>query len=167
MKILPSFKLLSLFGLVCLGASLCESAAAADAGVRIRFGLTDNEPQKWDGTVTVKPGRVTAISGWRFAQDDHANGTEGWAASTRPPNVANRTNAQKGKAKAADAPAKAKKGGAAAKAKNKAKAAAAAALGAMADNGVLLMLTDVNENSSVTVKTERGELTFALASIPY
>jgi hypothetical protein len=162
MKALSLSTLAGLFSLLLVFAT---PVTAADVGVRIRFGLTDDEPTKWDGTVSVKPGKVATISGWRWAQDDHANGTEGWAASTRTPVVAGRNNAQKGKAKAADgAPAKAKKAGQAAKAKNKAKAAA---LGAMADNGVLLMLTDVNESSVVTVKTEHGEFNVALSQIPY
>src|SRR6476659_4369339 len=74
--------------------------SAAEVGVRIRFGLTDKEPEVWNGTVSVKPGKVAAISGWRFEQGDHANGTEGWTASTRQISGALRTNAQKAKAAA-------------------------------------------------------------------
>src|SRR5438552_16446674 len=111
-----------------------QPTAAAEVGVRVRFGLTDKEPETWNGTVSVKPGKVAALSGWRFEQGDHANGTESWVASTRPVVVALRTNAQKAKAKAnqeANPNAKGKgKGGAAAKAKAKANAAA--------DDGVAL-----------------------------
>src|SRR5262245_30416069 len=160
------------------------AAFAAEVGVRIRFGLTDREPREWDGTVSVKPGKVAAISGWRFEQTDKANGTEGWIASTRPA-AAPRTNAaanakakakalenlgktREEKAKAAeyanakrDQEAKPKVKG---KANQKAKAAAGAEL---ADNGLLLTLAEVDETSVVTVKTAQGEFTFTLAEIPY
>src|SRR5262245_45542475 len=100
---------------LCGFALLGLSSNAAEVGVRLRFGLTDNETKTWDGSVSVKPGKVSLISGWRFEQTDHSTGVEGWVASTRPAAV-NRTAAQKAKAKAA----KAKGGGAAAKAKAKA-----------------------------------------------
>ncbi|HZN37012.1 MAG TPA: hypothetical protein VFB80_24445 [Pirellulaceae bacterium] len=140
-------------------------SVAAEVGVRIRFGLTDKEPQEWDGTVSVKPGQVAAISGWRFELTDRANGTEGWTASTRPAAVA-RTNAQKAKAKAKQAANKAKtpEQKAKAAANQKAKAAAGAAL---ADNGVLLTLANVDETSVVSVKTAQGDFTITLAEIPY
>jgi len=135
-------------------------ATAGDVGVRIRFGLKDDQPQVWDGTVSVKPGKVALISGWRFEQTDHADGTSGWVASTRSAAVTGRTNAQKGKAKA--------KANQQAKANPSAKAKAKAAAGAnLADNGVLLTLTDVNEKSVVSVKTEQGQFEFALSEIPY
>src|SRR5437762_3467994 len=99
MKTLPlqkAFVLLALVGLLaCAGPAL-----AAEVGVRIRFGLTDKEPENWNGTVTAKPGKVVLLSGWRFEQEDRANGTEGWTASTRPVSLALRTNAQKAKAAA-------------------------------------------------------------------
>src|SRR5438552_12577730 len=110
-----------------------QPTAAAEVGVRVRFGLTDKEPETWNGSVSVKPGKVAALSGWRFEQTDHANGTEGWVASTRAV-AANLNAAQKAKAKAAQQEAqknqesqpnaKGKKGGAAAKAKAKAGAGA-------------------------------------------
>jgi hypothetical protein len=153
------FAVFSLVAISWLGFSL----SAAEVGVRIRFGLTDKEPQAWDGTVSVQPGQVAAISGWRFELTDRANGTEGWTASTRPVAVT-RTNAQKAKAKANKAANKAKTPEQKAKAAaNKAKAAG----GALADNGVLLTLADASETSVVTVKTAQGEFAFTLAEIPY
>jgi hypothetical protein len=38
--------------------------------VRVLFGLTDTEPTRWDGTVTVDSGTVNAIQGWRFGPED-------------------------------------------------------------------------------------------------
>ena len=77
-----------------------QSLLSAEVGVRIRFGLTDKEPETWNGSVSVQPGKVAALSGWRFEQTDQANGTEGWVASTRAV-AANLNAAQKAKAKAA------------------------------------------------------------------
>ena len=152
--------------LAVIGLGLVETPAvlAADVGVRIRFGLTDAEPTNWDSTVTVNPGQVVLISGWRFEQEDHANGTLGWTASTRAAVVTGRTNAQKAKAKARAAENKGAQNKAKAKNQGKAKAAAA---GQLADNGALITLTGVTEDSVVTVKTPQGEFEFKLSEIPY
>jgi len=167
---------------------LCSSLPAAEVGVRIRFGLTDKEPQDWTGTVSVAPGKVALISGWRFEQADKANGVAGWSASTRAAAAAKTNAAANAKAKqkalenqsktpeekataakaaankAANKAAKTPEQKAKQAAKQKAKAEAGANL---ADNGVLLTLTDVSENSLVTVKSSQGEITFTLAEIPY
>lgn len=121
-------------------------APAGEVGVRIRFGLTDDGNTRWDGSVSVSPGRVASLSGWRFQQDDQVLSATEWKASTRPLTV-RRTNQQKQKAKA---------GG-------KKKAAA----GIMADNGIILHLVDVTESSVVTVKTAKGNFDFKLSDIPY
>ncbi|MBI5769264.1 MAG: hypothetical protein HZA93_15830 [Verrucomicrobia bacterium] len=127
-------------------------AHANETGVRLRFGLTDQSNTKWDGTVSVSPGRVDSISGWRFQQSDKVEGITGWKAETRPLTV-RRTNAQKQKQKAG--------GG-----KKKGKAAAAAE-GPIADNGVILHLVDVTEDSEVSVTTPQGRFSFKLSEIPY
>lgn len=141
--LLLCFTLLSTFAL----------ARAAETGVRIRFGLTDEGNTKWDGAVSVAPGRVDSISGWRFQQSDAVDGTHGWKADTRPLTV-RRSNAQKQKQAAAT-------GG-----KKKGKAAAAAD-GPIADNGVVLRLIDVTEDSVVSVTTAQGKFSFKLADVPY
>jgi len=115
---------------------------ASDVGVRIRLGLTDKEPKKWDGTVTVSPGKVERLDGWRFEGPDQAQGTTGWKASTRPLTVRRGNNARKlGAGRGGNAN--------------------------MADNGVILLLTDVTENSVVQVKTEQGNFDFKIADIAY
>jgi hypothetical protein len=118
---------------------------AAEVGVRIRFGLKDQSNTKWDGTVSVAPGKVAAIDGWRFQQTDKVIGTTGWQASTRP--LAQRRSNNPGKAGKA-----AKKGNAAS---------------LLADNGVILLLDGVNENSVVSIKSEPGAFEFKLSDIPY
>jgi hypothetical protein len=138
--------------LAALLAVFAVSASAADVGIRVRFGLTDTANTKWDGTVTVEPGQVVSIDGWRFQQLDKVDGTTGWKADTRPLTV-RRTNAQKQKEKAA--------GG-----KKKGKAAAAAD-GPIADNGVVLHLANVTEASVVSVTTPQGKFSFKLADVPY
>src|SRR5207247_9164248 len=79
-------------------------------------------------------------------------------------------NDQKAKAKAnqkAKPNAKGKgKAGAAAKAKAQANAAAGDGV-ALADNGVLLTLTDVTEDSLVSIATAQGNFNFKLSEIPY
>ncbi|MFM8905266.1 MAG: hypothetical protein ACKOIB_08500, partial [Verrucomicrobiota bacterium] len=117
---------------------------ADEVGVLVRFGLTDRTSTVWDGSVSVSQGKVDMLTGWRFQQKDEVKGSE-WKASTRPLTV-RRTNAQKkagktGKKKADEGP--------------------------MADNGVILRLTGVTEQSVVTLRLPKGELTFSLAEIPY
>ena len=139
----------SLVGFAVLGTLLlAASSPAADIGLRMRFGLKDEKPTKWDGTIDVSPGRVTHIGGWRFARGDSIDGTAGWKASTHVLAQPGRGNNQK-------------------------KAAAAAAARAagkpqpMADNGVIVSMTDVDDTTRVTIKTDQGEVTFALADIKY
>ena len=115
---------------------------ASEMGVRLRFGLTDKEPKTWDATLSVTPGRIERIDGWRFQDGDEVQGTTGWKASSRPLTVRRSNN-----------PKKAAKG--------------RGGTGNMADNGVILLLTDVSESSVVKVKSEQGNFTFQLSEIAY
>ena len=115
---------------------------ASDVGIRIRFGLTDKEPTKWDGTISIAPGKIERIDGWRFQDGDEVHETTGWKASTRSLTVRRSNNAKKvGKGKGGNAN--------------------------MSDNGVILLLTDVSESSVVKVKTEQGNFDFKLSDIAY
>jgi hypothetical protein len=143
---------LSILGLLVTGITL----NAAEVGVRIRFGLTDDGNKKWDGAVAVAPGQVASISGWRFQQTDAVQGTTGWKAETRPLTI-RRTNAQK----------QAQKKSGQQQGKKKGKAAAPADGTPMADNGVILHLVEVTEGSVVTVKTAQGNFDFKLSEVPY
>jgi len=117
-------------------------ALALDVGVRIRFGLTDKEPKKWDGAISVAPGKIERIDGWRFEDGDEVQGTTGWKALTRSLTVRRSNNAKKvGKGKGGNAN--------------------------MADNGVILLLTDASESSVVKVKTEQGNFDFKVSDIAY
>ena len=126
------------------------SAFADDAGLRLRFGIHDKEATDWSGTISVAPGNVTLISGWRFAQQDKVsgvNGTEGWTCRTRPAALDNKRRSNNPQA-----------------AQNRPNAAATTL--PMSDNGVLISLTDVTEDSQVTVKTAKGDITFKLSEVP-
>jgi hypothetical protein len=120
---------------------------ADDVGVKLRFGLSDKEATDWSGTVTVSPGSVALIGGWRFAQQDKVDGIAGWSCRTRPttlPNNRRSNNPQKEQPRKADVPTSLP----------------------MSDNGVLISFTGVSEDSRVTVKTAKGEFTFALSELP-
>jgi hypothetical protein len=130
--------------LACLLVALSTLPAfAADIGVRIRFGLTDSGNTVWDGGVSVSPGAVDKVDGWRFEQSDAVLDGGRWKASTRPLTVRRSNNAKK-KAKGKQA------GG-----------------GLMADNGVFVMLHDVTEQSVIKVETKQGNFEFKLADVPY
>ena len=131
---------------LCLLASIVP-AIADDVGIRLRLGVRDKEATDWSGTVAVAPGKVTLISGWRFAQQDKADGTSGWSCRTRPAALDNRRSNNP-------------------KQQQQKRANAATAL-PMSDNGVLLSLTDVTEDSQITVKTAKGEFAFKLADVPF
>jgi hypothetical protein len=120
------------------------TAVAADVGLRIRFGLADHLPKSWDGHVSVSPGSVERVDGWRFQLLDQITGTDGWKASTRSLSVRRSNNPNR------VAKAKGKGGGP-----------------LMADNGVFVMLHDVTDQSIVKVATRQGDFEFRLTEIPY
>ncbi len=124
---------------------LFTSAFADDIGLRLRLGVHDKEATDWSGTIAVAPGKVTLISGWRFAQTDKPDGTAGWSCRTRPTALdkVRSNNPQQQQ-----------------------KRAAATAL-PMSDNGVLLSLADVTEDSQITVKLATGEIVFKIADVPF
>ena len=78
--------------LVVTAALLAAALVAAQSGarkpestssVRIVFGLTDSAPTRWDGSVQLEPGRVTAIQGVRFGPEDSSDYQSSWRAVTR------------------------------------------------------------------------------------
>lgn len=119
--------------------------AAGEAGLRIRFGLTDQSNTKWDGSISVAPGKVVSVNGWRFQQTDVITGNDTWKASTRPMTQRRSNNAKK-------AGANTKKGNAA---------------NLLADNGVIVALEEITEASVITVKTAQGNFDFKLGDVPY
>ena len=123
------------------------TAFADDIGIKVRLGLEDKEATDWSGTVTVSPGSVSLIGGWRFVQQDKVDGTTGWSCRTRPTTVENNrrsNNPEKAKARLANA---------------------ATSL-PLSDNGVVISFAGVTEDSKVTIRTAKGEFTFAFSEIP-
>jgi hypothetical protein len=129
--------------LCCACALLCSLPAfSLEIGVRIRFGLTDKEPKKWDGSATVSAGTIERIDGWRFEDGDELQPNSSWKASTRTLTVRRSNNAKKaGKGRGGNAN--------------------------MADNGIILLLTGVQENSVVRFKSAQGDFDFKLSDITY
>src|SRR6516225_2444013 len=62
---------------------LLSSAAGADVGVRVIFGLGDLEAAKWDGSATVRGAEIKLVEPWRFEDGDTITGTS-WHAVTHP-----------------------------------------------------------------------------------
>jgi hypothetical protein len=74
------------------GVVLAAGVLAAQSGtrkpepttsVRVLFGLTDTAPSRWDGSVQLGQGRVTAIQGLRFGAEDSTDYQSSWRAATR------------------------------------------------------------------------------------
>ncbi len=53
------------------------------SSVRVLFGLTDTSPTRWDGSVQLEHGHITAIQGLRFGPEDSTDYQTSWRASTR------------------------------------------------------------------------------------
>jgi len=60
-----------------------EIAMPEAVAFRLLLGVTDTQPTRWDGRVTVSGGSVTAIQGWRFGPDDSTDYRSTWKLSTR------------------------------------------------------------------------------------
>ena len=61
-----------------------EQAMPGGVAFRILLGVTDREPAQWDGSLSVRPGNVVRIDGWRFKDGDSTDSKSSWKASTRP-----------------------------------------------------------------------------------
>jgi hypothetical protein len=61
------------------GPALDETTAA----FRVEFGVSDREPQSWDGRLSVTGGEVTALRNWRPRPGDAIQGTTSWKTATR------------------------------------------------------------------------------------
>lgn len=67
--------------------SQAKAGAAVDADpavrtVRVRFGVNDQEPRKWDGAASVTAGSIVRIRNWHTRPDDRVD-QNGWSLSTR------------------------------------------------------------------------------------
>lgn len=121
-------------------ALLTTPASADTVGLKIRLGAAAEETGNWSGMIEVSPGGVSEIEGWRFEKKDVVIGANGWRASTRSVNRKRRSNHPEKERSVDSRP---------------------------LDNGVTVRLSDVTEESVVTVRTLQGEFEFTLKDVPY
>jgi hypothetical protein len=60
-----------------------ERAMPAGASFLISLGVGDKAPTSWDGSITVSPGGIESIRGWRFLADDSTDSVSSWKCSSR------------------------------------------------------------------------------------
>ena len=132
---------ISLF-LIVVGFLLADisTSYATGVGLKIRFGLKDDSAANWTGSAAVSPGRVVSVQGWRFDSGDEVVGADAWVARTRLVKKKRRTNLP-AKARAVEEP--------------------------PLDNGVVVMLDAVTEESRVRVETAQGTFDFTLSAVPF
>lgn len=123
-------------------SSLPPAASAADIEVLIHLGLGDTEPTVWDGSVSVSPGEVRDVSGYRFEQKDALTGKNSWKAGTRTPQGAVKPRGN-----------------------NPKKLGAAKQLGPIFENGVFVKLQDVTPESVVELDTAPGKVSFKVGDL--
>ena len=116
-------------------------ASAEDVGLLIQFGLGDKESTVWDGSITVAPGEVQEVSGYRFERTDTVKGST-WKASTRTPQGAVRPRGN-----------------------NPKKLGMARDLGPIFENGVFVKLKDVTPDSTVEMTTAPGKASFKISEL--
>ncbi len=137
-----SFKRPPIMKRLFLALALTVSIASAeDVGLLIQFGLGDSEPTIWDGSITVTPGEVQEVSGYRFEQKDEVKGNT-WKASTRTPQ-----GAVKGRGN------------------NPKKLGMAKNVGPIYENGVYLKLKNVKPDSVVELTTAPGKVSFKVGDL--
>ena len=134
--------------LVALGANAFQ-ARAAQPGQRVRFSLVlypiANQATEWDGTISVRPGRVAEV---QIARPTARNAVEGasWKTSTAFGNARISRGMRQKLAKGE------KLGG---------------RLLRPLENQVLVTLADVRPDSTVQVSTKNGDLSFMVRDVPY
>src|SRR5581483_7915512 len=118
-------------------AALALPASADETAFRILFGLTDNEPQRWDGSLQVTGARADALEPWRFEADDRITGTS-WNASTHAVRLFS--------------------GG---------RQFVTQGITSVVANGIILRVSTTNESSEVRVRTAQGNFEFRPATLEY
>src|SRR5581483_9124189 len=73
----------AILGLGVLAAQSGTRKPEPTFSVRVLFGLTDTGPSRWDGSVQLDEGHVTAIQGLRFGAEDSTDYQSSWRAVTR------------------------------------------------------------------------------------
>ncbi len=60
-----------------------QKAMPAGASFLISLGVGDKGPTSWDGSITVSPGGIDSIRGWRFMAGDSIDSVSSWNCSSR------------------------------------------------------------------------------------
>ena len=128
------------YALIGLVVGAAPAAAADDlVTLRIRFGSRDQQPTDWSGQLSPAAGSVVSIRGWRWMQDDAADGNS-WSVRTR------RKPAQG--------------------AGERARVAAGQKL-PITDNGIIVTLRDCPVDEPVTFETKPATVTFTIDQLAY
>ncbi len=61
---------------------LASALRAERAQYRILFGVGDEEPTRWDGSLEASGARILDLSGWRLGRKDSLSGSS-WRLATR------------------------------------------------------------------------------------
>jgi hypothetical protein len=130
---------------------LLVDAARAEVAVRILLGVGDQAITNWDGGVTARGARITAIEPWRFDGDDAMLPGNRWKMSSR-------------QIRLFGAPAAPAAGAAAPRLQFTPTTPVVRPFSA---NGVVVLLSGETEESSLDVQTPRGAFTVRLNEIPY
>src|SRR5512133_1911337 len=67
-------------GLYSQGNNGKEIQMPAAVAFRILLGVADTAATQWDGSVTVSPGAIASVQGWRFRPSDTTDGRSSWKA---------------------------------------------------------------------------------------
>lgn len=116
-----------------------DGPAEEQVTLRIRFGMRDQQPTDWSGTLVCPSGEVASIRGWRWMQNDSADGNS-WSVRTR------RRPAQG--------------------AVERARVAAGQKL-PVTDNGLVVTLRGCAADEPVRFETKPASVSFRLNQLPY
>lgn len=116
---------------------LPQELSGSAVGLRIIMGLTDTEPTDWSGAATLSAGKVAAIRGWRWTAGDGARDNSWTLHTKRQPLQNPNSKVNKGKR------------------------------GPISDAGIVLMLSEVADDTKIEIKTAAGPISFSLSDVPY
>src|ERR1700674_4283668 len=63
-----------------------QRTPAADDGLRavtLEFGLRDQQPRSWSGSVSISAGTIVRLRGYHFGPNDKIVGDHGWEAASK------------------------------------------------------------------------------------
>src|SRR5438128_958343 len=64
-----------------------QQTSAVDDGLRaitLDFGLRDQQPRSWSGSVSISSGTIVKLRGYHFGAGDKIIGDHSWEAATKP-----------------------------------------------------------------------------------